>query len=98
MTVAEMNTLPMPLEALRRKRVTWPARTRSEISALEQKGAVVEGFLIGVKQEGPETTNCRRQDLHDYHLWLVDAQAQIKAQAVVVETTPRWLAGAKSAC
>jgi hypothetical protein len=53
---------------------------------------VVEAFLIGVKQEGPETTNCRRRDLHDYHLWMVDTQGQTKAQAVVVEITPRWRA------
>jgi hypothetical protein len=92
MTVAQMNELPLPLEALHGKRATWPASTRSEVSALEQKGAVVEAFLIGAKQEGPETTNCRRQNLHDYHLWIADAQAQTKAQAVVVETTPRWLA------
>jgi hypothetical protein len=92
MTVAEMNTLLTPLEAHHGKRATWPAGTRSEISALEQQGAVVEGFLMGVKQEGPETTNCRRQDLHDYHLWIVDAQTQTKAQAVVAEMIPRWLA------
>jgi hypothetical protein len=42
MTVAEMNTLPMPLEALHGKRATWPAGTRSEVSALEQKGVVVD--------------------------------------------------------
>lgn len=92
MTVAQINALPMPLEALHGKRATWPASALSEISAVEQKGAVVEAFLIDVKQEGPETTNCRRQDLHNYHLWMVDAQAQTKAQAVVVEMTPRWLA------
>src|SRR5262249_54439920 len=92
MTVAQINALPMLLEALHGKRATWPASTLSEISAVEQKGAVVEAFLIGAKQEGPETTNCRRQDLHDYHLWIVDTQGQTKAQAMVVEMTPRWLA------
>ena len=92
MTVAQINALPLPLEALHGKRATWPAGTLSEISAVEQKGAVVEGFLIGAKQSGPETTNCKRQELRDYHLWIVDTQGQTKAQAVVTEPTPRWLA------
>jgi hypothetical protein len=92
MTVAQINALPLPLEALRGKRATWPASTQQEITPLEQKGVAVEAFLIGVKQEGPETTNCRRQDLHDYHLWIVDARDQTRAESVVVEMTPRWLA------
>src|SRR2546430_5049404 len=92
MTVAQINALPLPLEALRGKRATWPASTRHEITSLEHTGVVVEAFLIGVKQEGPETTNCRRQDLHDYHLWMVDARDQTRAASVVVEITPRWLA------
>lgn len=92
MTVAQINALPLPLEALRGKRATWPASTRQEIFPLEQKGVVVEAFLIGVKQEGPETTNCRRQDLHDYHLWIVDGPDQTRAESIVVEMTPRWLA------
>jgi hypothetical protein len=92
MTVAQINALPLPLEALRGKRATWPASTRQEITPLEQKGVMVEAFLIGVKQEGPETTNCRRRDLHDYHIWIVDARDQTRAASVVVEITPRWLA------
>jgi hypothetical protein len=92
MTVAQINALPMPLEALRGKHATWPASTRQEITPLEHKGVMVEAFLIGVKQEGPETTNCRRQDLHDSHLWMVDARDQTRAASVVVEMTPRWLA------
>ncbi len=91
MTVAQINALVMPLEALRGKRATWPASTRQEISALEQKGVVVEGFLIGAKQSSTETTNCKRQDLRDYHIWIVDAADQTRAESVVVETTPRWL-------
>jgi hypothetical protein len=92
MTVAQINTLPLPLETLRGKRATWPARTVAEVSALEGKGVTVESFLIAVKQQGPETTNCKRQELRDYHLWIVDAQAHTRAQSVVAEVTPRWLA------
>jgi hypothetical protein len=62
------------------------------VSALERKGITVESFLIAVKQQGPETTNCQRKELRDYHLWIVDAQGHTRAQAVVAEVTPRWLA------
>jgi hypothetical protein len=41
MTVAQINALPLPLEALHGKRATWPAHTLSEISAVEQQGAYV---------------------------------------------------------
>ena len=92
MTVAQLNALPLPLEALRGKRARWPASTVAEVSALEQQGVVVEGFLIGAKQSGTETTNCRRKELRDDHLWIVEAQDHARAQAVVAEVTPRWLA------
>jgi hypothetical protein len=92
MTVAQINTLPVPLEALQGRRATWPARTAAEISPVEHKGVVVEGILIGAKQSGTESTNCKRQELRDYHLWIVDEQDQTRAQAVVAEVTPRWLA------
>ncbi len=92
MTVAQLNALPLPLEALRGKRARWPASTVAEVSALEQQGVVVEGFLIGAKQSGTESTNCKRQELRDDHLWIVDAQDHTRAQSVVAEVTPRWLA------
>jgi hypothetical protein len=91
MTVAQINALSQPLEVLHGTRATWPASTVAEVSALEQKGVVVEGFLIGAKQSGTETTNCQRKNLRDYHLWIVDAKDQTRAQAVVAEVTPRWL-------
>src|SRR5882724_7957005 len=34
MTVAQINALPLPLEALRGKRATWPASTRQEITRM----------------------------------------------------------------
>ena len=92
LAVAQINALPLPLEALRGKRATWPARTRSEVSPLEQTGVMVEGVLIGAKPSGTESTNGQRQELRDDHLWMVDAQDHTRAQAVVAEVTPRWLA------
>ena len=88
MTVAQINALTVPLETLHGKGKTWPAGTREELSTLERKGVAVEAFLIGAKQSGTETTNCKRQDLRDYHLWIVDAQQDARAKAVVVEVSP----------
>jgi hypothetical protein len=92
MTVAQINALTVPLETLHGKRSTWPAGTREETSTLERKGVAVEAFLIGAKQSGTETTNCKRQDLRDYHLWITDTANDTRAKAVVIEVTPRWLA------
>ena len=36
--------------------------------------------------------NCQRKELRDDHLWIVDAQTHTRAQAVIAEVTPRWLA------
>jgi hypothetical protein len=87
-----MNALPLPLETLRGKRATWPASTVVGVSGLEHTGVVVEGFLIAAKPQGREATNGQRQELRDDHLWIVDAQDHTRAQAVVAEVTPRWLA------
>ena len=79
MTVAQINFLPLPLETLHGKRATWPASTGVEVSGLEHTGVVVEGLLIGAKPSGTESTNGKRRELRDYHLWIVDTPDQTRA-------------------
>ena len=58
---------------------------------------MVESVLIvAAKPQGPETTNGHRKELRDAHLWIVDAQEQTRAQAVVAEVTPRGLSSNRS--
>lgn len=49
----------------------------------------VEAFLIAVKQEGQESPNCRSLTDDDVHLWIAADPHASKAQAVIVEVTPR---------
>jgi hypothetical protein len=49
-------------------------------------------FWVAVRQEGPESVNCHRNDLYDCHTWLSDSQGASKAQSFVAEVTPRWRA------
>ncbi len=62
MTVAQINALPHHNSAPHGQRAQWPQRVLAEVAPLEQKGVVAEGFLVGAKQEGRESTNCKRQD------------------------------------
>ena len=55
----------------------------------------LEGYLVDVKEEGPESTNCEidTHAWHDWHMWLVptatEASNRDRTRAVVVEVTPR---------
>jgi hypothetical protein len=87
MTSAQINALPT---------------TEPKVNELQKKAVFVEGFLIDVKQQGKETTNCGETGKNaDYHLWLVDTADQVdltdkdtirasKGKSTVIEITPRW--------
>ena len=57
-------------------RRNWPQGVLAQIVPLEQKGVVVEDFLLGAKQEGLESPNWRNQQLHDYHLSVTGEKTQ----------------------
>ena len=91
MTAAEINALP-----------TSPT---SKVTEWQSHMVFVEGFLVAIKQQGKESTNCGGTGaaMTDNHLWLVDSADQVdltnaqtirksKAAATVVEITPRWRA------
>ena len=64
--------------------------------ALDATGVVLEGYLLNLKQEGPESPNCYEPDLHDFHMWIgaktaktLQARNALRYSSVVVEPTPR---------
>ena len=83
--------LEWPKEAERRKRAEWPERAKEEISVNEGIPVSVEGYLLRIKEEGPESPNCKREeaDTRDFHIWLASGPDEEQAHAVVVEATPR---------
>ena len=91
MTSAEINALP-----------TSP---NSKVNEWQSHMVIVQGFLIAIKQQGKESTNCggTGSAMTDNHLWLVDSTEQVdltnaqtiqksKAASTVIEITPRWRA------
>lgn len=62
-----------------------------EIAGKENQAVSAVGYLLGVKQEGKESTNCHLEGSgdRDFHLWLAASPVDSRAASVVVEVTPR---------
>jgi hypothetical protein len=83
-----INNLPQNLpHAVHRAH--WPGEALESADSFERKGAVVEGYLLGVKHEGPEACNCGSQTAKDFHLWLAAEPGYDKSTAIIVEISPR---------
>jgi hypothetical protein len=84
-----------------KKRANWTQQDNDNVVRFEGVAVQVEGFLAGMKVEGPESCNCHADVPGvDYHLWLAadaetarfrDPQAHIdgRARSVVAEVGPR---------
>ena len=99
--IDEGNYVPVNFDAV----VRLPGPKAAQVSALallspnEKAGVAryegipiaVEGYLVGVKEEGPESTNCHGADheFRDYHVWLVKSASQDRSKSIVIEVTPR---------
>src|SRR5205807_1181873 len=91
MTIQEMLAdHPAAAESIgRSNRQDWPGEARDDVASRENRGVSVEGYLIKVKQEGPESCNCHRIDRRDYHLWLVSDPASTREVSIIAEVSPR---------
>jgi hypothetical protein len=78
-----------------RNRLNWTPVDFTRTAKYERRPIAVDGYVIAVGLEGPESTNCQRPDSswHDYHMWIVateaEAHARDKSRALVAEITPR---------
>ena len=83
--------LSWPREIERRKRSLWSESSRRDVAQYEGIPVEVEGYLAGVKEEGPESPNCHEEghDNHDFHVWLVKKPDDDRNTSIVVEMTPR---------
>ena len=75
----------------RRHRAKWSNQLRTQVDAIEKRAVTVEGYLIATRESGAEACNCGSTDDgdKDYHLWLAEEPDTDKADAMVVEITPR---------
>lgn len=83
-----VSQLSWPKDIEKRNRFEWSAQDAASISKYEGIPIAVEGFLAGVREEGPESTNCHGSD-HDFHIWLVKSAGDNRSRSIVVEVTPR---------
>ena len=86
--------LPWPAWIGWRPRDIWTRRERIEVGRFEGAPVLLEGYLVGLRVEIPEATNCYStlEVMRDIHLWLADTPDRSIAEAVVVEITPRYRA------
>jgi len=73
------------------KRATWDESESEDACVYEQNGAVVVGYLLNIKREGPEACNCRDSVHRDYHIWLAAQSSDTRDNSVVIEISPRLL-------
>lgn len=78
------------LEAGRKKRENWSGEERDYASQEESHGVRLTGYLIAVRESGRESCNGYSDSLRDFHIWIADSPDDYKANAVIVEMTPRW--------
>ena len=87
---ASLLGLDWPAGAVRRSRDVWTRSDARRVAASEGLPVVVEGYFVGAKVEGPESTNCHGAEskFRDWHLWLASSPGKDRRRSIVVETTP----------
>jgi len=77
----------------KRHRDKWTPDALTAVKDLEAKGARVEGRLIAIRTQGPESCNCGSDTDVDTHMWIATtASANAKpTRSMVVEISPREL-------
>ena len=79
----ELANLEVPAGVSKKPRAQW---SRATLATLQ-----VVGYLLRVKLEGREATNCGSDapEDRDFHVWLANSADDDRLDAVVVEVTPR---------
>ena len=87
----ELVNLDVPAGVSKKPRTQWSRATLATLEGPEKRAVQVVGYLLGVKLEGREATNCGSDapEERDFHLWLANSADDQRSDAVVVEVTPR---------
>src|SRR5216110_3304394 len=83
--------LVMPEGVGKKHRAQWSRATLASVEPQEKRAIQVVGYLLRVKLEGREATNCGSDapEDRDFHVWLANSADDDRLDAVVVEVTPR---------
>lgn len=91
-TLQSLLALSWPRGVEKARRATWSSADAAAVGANEGRPALVEGYILKVRHEGPESPNCHDRSARDYHVWLAASATDSRANAMVVELTPRVVA------
>jgi hypothetical protein len=90
-TIAQiLAKTPGVMDEGRKARSEWSPASRDAVADWEATGARVEGRLIAIRVQKPESCNCHNPNDVDMHLWIAaQASSKAKPKAVVIEISPR---------
>jgi hypothetical protein len=85
-----VETLEWPNTIERRRRADWNSGDTATVARYEGLPIVIDGYLAGARQEGPESPNCHGADasFRDFHIWLTKTAGEDRTNSIVVEMTP----------
>ncbi len=87
---AVITNPPVVVAMGKHARSAWTQEARDAVSDWEATGASVEGRLIAIRTQGPESCNCGSATDVDTHMWIAtQASASAKPSSLVVEISPR---------
>jgi hypothetical protein len=71
-------------------RAKWTPQQQDLAARWERQAVIVEGYLVfDAVKEDPEACNCGSKRYVDHHLWLAPTPRTSRAEAMVVEVSPR---------
>jgi hypothetical protein len=90
-TVANLVSLPYPQGVVKQPRASWSTADATVVAQHEGRPLQVEGYLLLVRHEGPESPNCHDANERDFHMWLSASPGTSadRATSMIVEVTPR---------
>jgi hypothetical protein len=90
-TVTNLVNLPYPQGVVKQPRASWSSDDAATVARNEGRPLQVEGYLLLVRHEGPESPNCHDANERDFHMWLSGSPGTSadRATSMIVEVTPR---------
>lgn len=90
-TVNNIVNLQYPSSVAKQPRASWSSADAAAVAQSEGRPLQVEGYMLLVRHEGPESPNCHDPNQRDFHMWLSGSPgtSRDRATSVIVEVAPR---------
>jgi len=86
-----LTTLTWPKSIEQHEMKDWSPSNLAFIKQYQGIPVIVEGYILSIREGGPETANCNRTNGSslDWQIYFSKNQRDDRSQAVIVEVTPR---------